>query len=109
VACDVAALRATAASNTEKAIILEVTIDGTPQQNIRQYRALSPLPFEITYPENPVVPLSAGTYYPQISDGFWLMLHPLPPGPHTIELRVYAPGTTNGDIDFTIVHHIVVG
>jgi hypothetical protein len=109
VPCDVAALRAAAASNTEKAEILEVFIDGARVNNIRQYRAASPAPFDITYPENSVTGLPAGTCYPQISDGYWLMLNPLPPGEHTIELRVYAPDTTGGTIDFQITHHITVG
>jgi hypothetical protein len=109
VPCDVNALRQTAAQNTENAQILQVTIDGAAVNNVRQYRAVSPLPFYVTYPANSVVGLPAGTYYPQISDGYWLMLNPLPPGEHTIQLRVYAPNTTNGPIDFLITHHITVG
>src|SRR5262245_56063587 len=108
VPCDVPALQAAAAANTDAADVLEVTIDGVPVQNVRGYRASSPGPFSITYPENSVVGAAAGTYYPQVSDGFWLMLVPLTKGGHTLEVHVLAPGTTSGTIEFTVITHLTV-
>jgi hypothetical protein len=108
VACDVQTLQAAAAANTEKAAVLDVFVDGVRVDNPRQYRGTSPMPFSITYPESSVTGLPAGTYYPQVSDGYWLLLHPLPPGQHTISIRLLAPDTTAGTIDFLITHHITV-
>jgi hypothetical protein len=108
VPCNVDDLSALAAANTEVATVLEVTIDGVPVQNVRDYRASSPDPFSITYPENSVVGVPAGTYYPQVADGYWLMLAPLSKGKHTIEIHVVAPGTLYGTIEFTSVTHLTV-
>jgi hypothetical protein len=108
VTCDVESLRASAAVNTEVAEVLEVTLDGLPVANVRGYRAFSPEPFSITYPEESVVGVAAGTYFPQVSDGYWLMLAPLSKGGHTIEIHVTAPGTIFGLIDYTVVHHLTV-
>ena len=108
VPCDVPSLRASAAANTEAAEILDVTIDGVPVQDVRSYRAFSPEPFSLTYPDNSVTGLPSGSYYPNVSDGYWLMLSPLSKGGHTIEIHVRAPGTTLGLIDYTIVTYLTV-
>jgi hypothetical protein len=108
VECDIEALRAAAAANTEAAEILEVTIDGVPVQNLREYRAASPEPFPLIYPENSVVGVPAGTYFPQVTDGYWLMLAPLPVGEHEIRVYVKAPDTIVGLIEFTVIHHLTV-
>jgi hypothetical protein len=108
VPCDVDALRLTAAANTEAADVLEVTIDGVPVQNVRNYRAFSADPFSLTFPENSVVGVPAGTYSPQVADGYWLMLAPLSNGAHTIEIRVRAPGTIFGLIEYTVIHRLTI-
>jgi len=108
VPCDVPTLRAAAAANTEAAEVLEVTIDGVPVQDVRDYRASSPEPFSITYPENSVVGVPAGTYFPQVADGYWLMLSPLSKGQHTIRAHVIAPDTIFGPLDFEVVTHLTV-
>jgi hypothetical protein len=108
VPCDVDTLRAKAAANTEAAEDLDVIIDGVPVQNVRAYRASSPEPFSITYPENSVVGVPSGTYFPQVADGYWLMLAPLSKGQHTIQLHVSAPDTDFGLIEFVVVTHLTV-
>ena len=108
VPCDVDALRASAAANTEAAEVLEVSIDGAPLQNVADYRASSPTPFSITYPENSVTGVPAGTYFPQVADGYWLMLSPLSKGAHTISVHVVAPETSFGLIEYTIITHLTV-
>ena len=108
VPCDVDELRLLAAANTEAADLLEVTIDGVALKNVRNYRALSPTPFSLTLPENSVVGVPAGTYSPQVADGYWLMLAPLSKGAHTIEIRVKAPGTIFGLIEYTVIHRLTV-
>lgn len=108
VPCDVDVLRAGAAEQTETAEILDVSINGLPVPDVRRYRASSPDPFSLTYPENSVVGVDAGTYYPRVTDGYWLMLAPLQRGTHEIVSYVKAPGTLFGLIEFTVVHHITV-
>lgn len=108
VPCDVEALRASAAANTEAAQVLDVIIDGVPVQNVRDYRARSPEPFSVTYPENSVVGVPAGTYFPQVADGYWLMLAPFPKGVHTVSIHVVAPGTIFGTIEYTVTTHLTV-
>jgi len=108
VECDIEALRQGAAEQTETAEILEVMIDGVPLQNLRDYRASSPEPFALVYPENNVVEVPAGEYYPHVTDGYWLMLSPLPVGEHTIRTFVSAPDTLFGLIEFEVITHFVV-
>ena len=108
VPCCVPCLQATAAANTEAADILEVSIDGVAVKNVRAYRAASPGAFPVTYPENSVIGVAAGTYFPQVADGYWLMLAPLAKGLHEIRLHVRAPNTSNGLIEFEVIHHVTV-
>lgn len=105
VPCDVPTLTAGAAAATEAATVLEVSIDGVPVQNIQSYRAASPGPFSVTFPENNVLGLPGGTYSPQVADGYWLMLAPLSKGEHTLRVHVEAPAV---GIQFTSVTHLIV-
>jgi len=61
---------------------LKVSVDGKPLQNLKDYRTDSGL-FEFTLPEDNVLGLPAGPS-PSVSDGYWIMLTPLPAGKHTI-------------------------
>jgi len=108
VPCVVCDLQALAAANTEAADLLEVSIDGVSVKNVRAYRAASPGPFPVTYPENSVIGVEAGTYFPQVADGYWLMLAPLAKGAHEIRIHVRAPATSYGLIEFAVIHHITV-
>jgi hypothetical protein len=108
VPCVVCDLQALAAANTGAAEVLEVTIDGVPVKNMRQYRASSPGPFAVQYPENSVTGVPAGNYFPQVADGYWLMLAPLEKGRHDIVIHVRAPNTSYGLIEFEVIHHINV-
>lgn len=108
VTCDVPSLIATAAANTEAATALDVSIDGVAVQNVRNYRAASPGPFSINYPDNSVTGLPSGNYFPNVADGYWLILTPFAPGAHTIQVHVNAPATSNGPIEFTIVWRLTV-
>ena len=105
VPCDVPTLQATAAAAATGAEVVEAWIDGAKVQNIRDYRGISPEPFAITLPEGAVFGIPAGTYYPQVADGYWLMLAPLSSGQHTIQL--HAVNSAFG-IDQTLVVHLTV-
>jgi hypothetical protein len=105
VPCDEATLRASAAAATEAATVLEVSLDGVPIQHLHDYRASSPTAFAVTFPEDNLLGLNAGTYFPQVADGYWLMLAPLPKGKHTLLIHVEAPSV---GISFTTLTHLVV-
>jgi hypothetical protein len=115
VPCDVPTLRQNAAAATTAATTLEVSIDGDRVRKIRNYRAISPDTFSVTFPEGAVFGLPAGTFAPHVADGYWLMLEPLDAGKHTIRVRVVSPGTVlpgNPDpqyaADYTVIYHIKV-
>lgn len=108
VPCVVCDLQDLAAANTEAIEVLEVAIDGRPVKNVRQYRASSPGPFAIQYPDNSVVGVPAGNYYPQVADGYWLMLAPLAKGTHEIVIHVRGQTPYFGLIEFVVIQHITV-
>lgn len=108
VECDIDDLRELAAGYAEAVDVLEVTIDGRPIANIRRYRASSPEPFAIDYPENSITGLPMGTYYPNVTDGYWLMLTPQSPGWHTIQVYARADDTVLGPIVYLLEYHLKV-
>jgi hypothetical protein len=69
----------------------------------------SPL-FNFTYPENSIGGVTQGPTQ-AISDGYWVMLHPLSAGEHTINFRggIVDP-TATGAINFVIdvTYHLTV-
>lgn len=105
VPCDVNVLREKAASAATAAEILEVWIDGKPVPNVRKYRAFSPRPFSITLPQGAVFGIPAGTYFPQVADGYWLLLAPFSKGEHTIRVHVV---NSAAEIDMTVTTKIIV-
>jgi len=107
VECVVGELRAAAAFNTEAATVLEVTIDGEAVSDVAGYRAASPV-FEVNLPADNFLGLPAGSYSPNVADGYWLMVAPLTPGEHTISAHVLAPDTVYGTIEFTATTHVTV-
>lgn len=72
------------------------TVDGVPQQDHRA--GPNNPPFNIKVPGvsllTLICPIPAGTYSPNVSDGFYVMLAPLSKGPHTISIEGAAPGFT---------------
>jgi hypothetical protein len=111
VPCDIPTLQAAAAAAADGATVLEVSIDGRAVSQVSSYRAQSPGGFSITLPEANVLqflglPTPAGIYSPQVADGFWLMLKPLSPGTHTIQMHVVNPAA---GIEYTQVYHITIG
>ena len=106
VPCDVPTLREKAAAATTGAEVVEAWIDGVQVNNIRDYRGISPEPFSITLPEGAVFGIPAGTYYPQVADGYWLMLTPLREGMHTIQVHVV---NSAAGIDQNLLVHLNVG
>ena len=107
VPCDVPTLRQKAAESTTSALVVEAWIDGVQVNNIRDYRGISPQPFPIVIPEGNVLGNPAGTYCPQVADGYWLMLRPFATGTHTIAIHVI-PDPTVGS-EFWVTTQLMIG
>jgi len=67
---------------------LEVIVDGRSLTDLFSYRATSRL---FTFTADPSLvafdPCVTGTPQSGVTDGYGIMLNPLPPGPHTIFFR----------------------
>ena len=83
-------------------ITKEITVDGVNIGNLDSFRFQSPL-FNLTFPENNIAGIAPQTTK-AVSDGFWILLEPLPPGRHEIHSKAAlgdptAIGTTNFALD----------
>ncbi|HET9952013.1 MAG TPA: FlgD immunoglobulin-like domain containing protein [Candidatus Eisenbacteria bacterium] len=93
---------------------LECELDGVEVPDMFQYRVGPGDPFSLTIPPGNVYEAfgcpwaTAGTYSPFVSGGYYLLMTPLPAGPHTLHFTGH---TTFGGSDFTldITYHILVG
>lgn len=99
---------------------LHAKIDGVPVANLdpsnTPYRACagpvarcSAPSFSLTFPADNFfssLGLPAGTYAPAVADGFYLLLAPLTPGPHTITFG--GTGFFGGSISEDIKYNLVV-
>jgi hypothetical protein len=102
-------LLACAKSENEGITGLDATVDGVKIQGLSNFRVQSPL-FNITYIPNNINGAPIGTTQ-GISDGYWVMLKPLPVGDHTIHMAGsvvnYAEGTLNNFAN-EVTYHIKV-
>jgi hypothetical protein len=85
VACNLAQLRKAAAEATDK-VELEAILNGRSLKGLHEQRVQSPA-FPITYPKDSVLGVPEGTYAPNVTDGYWLMLDSMPVGVHTLRVR----------------------
>jgi hypothetical protein len=98
------ALRACARSLIDPVTDLAVEVDGVPVQNLQNYRVTSSLmPF--TVPDNNLLqlfgfPAVPGEVYHLVSDGYYLMLSPLPVGQHTLHFHGSVPDIFTLDITY---------
>jgi hypothetical protein len=106
-----AELRACARDAMDLATVVEVSVDGVPVTDLRNnYRFESPL-FTFTLPDNNLfqfwgLEAPAGTTSLSVADGFYVMLAPLPPGPHTI----YGRGVVEYyGFEAEVTYHLTVG
>jgi hypothetical protein len=75
---------------------LTATLDGKSLPNLTGQRVTSPV-LLFTLPDNNLVGVPAGTYDPNVADGYWLMLAPLKPGQHTLSFSAQiTAGPFNG-------------
>jgi hypothetical protein len=96
---------------------LYASIDGVAVRNLdlatSPYRgcagpdpACAPRSFSLRFPAGNPFQLPAGTYKPAVADGFYLLLAPLKPGPHTITFG--GVGNFAGVFSQDITYHLVV-
>jgi hypothetical protein len=96
-------------ADNNRAINLQATLDGVNINQLDKYRATSPL-FSVTIPHNNIFGAPAGPTQ-GISDGFWVFLHPLPPGKHELHFSGLTPGNpTTGTANFVVdvKYHLTV-
>jgi hypothetical protein len=62
--------------------------------------------FSIALPDNNLLGLPAGIWAPAVADGYYLLLSPLPPGPHTINFG--GTGNFGGPFSEDITYNLTV-
>jgi hypothetical protein len=91
--CNLPTLKKSAAAAAKADSVLEVSIDGLAVSDVKDFRVLSPTAFNVAMPDDNVpeafgYALPAGTYGPQVADGYYMLLAPLAAGSHTIVVHV---------------------
>lgn len=100
-------------TNNVSNIIFE--IDGRRLDNVEDYRFTSPPGFfSYTLPENNMfeffgLPVTAGTYDDAVSDGYFVMVSPLPVGEHTIFMSADFGEPYNDTIQVTYHLNVIAG
>jgi len=103
-------LRQLAASYVDPASV-SMEIDGAPVPKLKERFRVQTDAFGITIPDDNQFTavgegqFAAGTYFPAVDDGIYVMLSPLPPGRHTIHFHGYFPAF-NFTLDIT--YHLSV-
>jgi hypothetical protein len=78
-------LRVTTKEAVDNPAILDASVDGVPLHNLQNYRAESPV-FNVTLPEGNIFGVPE-LNSEAVSDGYWVMLQPLPVGDHGVNFR----------------------
>ena len=101
-------MQAEAARNNDAYVYLKVFLDGEAVEEPERFRLASTAcfdPFARTPPKAGAPPDALAA-----TDGYWIMLRPLPPGPHHLEFRaLYTnPDEAYGDMVQNIAYDLVV-
>jgi len=101
-------LAALAAAYIDYATALAVQVDGVELQHPFNYRAASHL---VTFTADPswvtLDPCVTGTPQSGVSDGYWVMLAPLPKGEHTIHISA-AAAVPGYPFNLDVTYHLTV-
>ena len=106
VECNIADLRVAVAAALDP-VTLTASIDNKALANLGQQRVQSPV-LTITYPAGAVFGFKVGTYAPNVSDGYWLMVPPLPAGTHIIHFRGIISGGPFNGTDIEVTYNLTV-
>lgn len=101
-------VRTEAAQNNDRYVHLMVEIDGVRIPDLQQTRIAPTTCFDLAGRASP--DLEPRPFYPTATDGFWVMLPPLPRGDHRLEFRAFYtnPGSPGGDAVQNISYDLVV-
>jgi hypothetical protein len=101
-------LVAAAKESIDKVTTLDASVDGTPLQNLSNYRIQSPF-FNDTLPKDNILGDPEGTYL-AIADGYWLFLEPLSPGQHEIRLHgaIIEPTSPTPSFETAVTYHLTI-
>jgi hypothetical protein len=83
--------------------ILNAEVNGTPIPNVNQYRSTSTEleNFTADISWKPIDPCVTGGPQQAVAAGYWLMLRPLPPGPHELHFRAERPDCAGCVVEVT--------
>jgi len=85
---------------------VSMEVDGVPIRGLKERFRVQADAFAFTIPtDNQFTAIgegqfAAGTYFPGVDDGIYVMLYPLPPGKHTVHFHGYFPAF-NFNLDIT--------
>ena len=100
--------RRRAAQNNNDFVYIRVFLDGEELEGADRFRLASTECFDLLerVPERFGAPVVA----PSATDGFWIMLKPLPPGPHRLEFQAFYTnnGSSYGDMVQNISYDLTV-
>jgi hypothetical protein len=102
-------MRKCAKEDQDKVNLVKVTVDGVDIPTMKDYRFQSPL-FNLTLPDNTALGVPAQETQ-GVSDGYFVMLKPLPRGEHGIRsvgslTEVTVQGTQNFASD--VAYHVTI-
>lgn len=105
-----AELRSCAKADQDTVIEKQIIVDGLNVGNLDIYRFESPV-FNLTFADNNIAGVAPQTAK-AVSDGFWILLEPLPPGMHEIHFKALLgnptiTGSTNFALDVTYLVTVV--
>jgi hypothetical protein len=93
----IADLRAAAAANMDDATNLTMEVDGAAIPHLKDRFRVQSTAFVFTIPDDNLFTavgegaFTGGAYFPGVDDGVYVMLAPLPAGPHKIHFHGYFP------------------
>ena len=97
-------MRARNAAFIDSIATMSVSIDGQSVENPVGYRAISPI-FSLELFADNIFGAPEGIYEPAVSDGFWLLLAPLPPGEHVIH---FSAASSDGSFSLDVTYILTV-
>jgi hypothetical protein len=99
-------LRACASSQMDAVTTLQASVDGVVLTDLQTFRAQSPL-YQFTAIDGNPFGIPAGTT-DSVADGFWIMLHPLSPGVHTISFAGALNLPSGGSFSTSVQYKLIV-
>lgn len=88
-------------------VSLKVILDGVPVQDLFAFRAQSqPGGFTLRVRNHSFLTdlgFASGNRFPAVADGYFLLLKPLRPGRHTLNLRMTNPDQSETGVNYTLI------